>query len=253
MKPIEPENRIITCMIVDDEEASVKELTELLKEHKEVKLLAAESNPYQAIPSIIKHKPELLFLDVQMPGMDGFGLLETLSHTDVKPVVIFVTAFDKYAIQALRAAAFDYLLKPLERHELAQTLERYINLKNHPNPEEVYSRLLEQTGRKKLKLNTNCGFTLIDPQDIVYIQADWNYSEIYFSKEKHDVVTMNLSAVESMLPKGCFARINRSVIVNLSYLDKVQRTKHKCTLKKDGVTYEFNIPIIRIRFLENLF
>ena len=253
MKVKEVDTKTISCIIVDDEISSINELSSLLSEHKQLSILATVNNPHQAISTIIKYKPDLLFLDIQMPKMDGFQLLEVLSHTDVKPFVIFVTAFDKFAIQAVRAAAFDYLLKPVDRNELALAIERMASQQLHRNLEYNYSQLLEQTANKKIKFNTTGGFTLIDPQDIIYIQADWNYSEIHFSMEKHEVVALNLGTVENMLPKGCFARINRSVIVNLSYLDKVQRAKRKCFLVKDGITYEFKIPIIRVRFLEEMF
>ena len=253
MRVNEVDTKTISCIIVDDETSSTNELSNLLSEHKQVNILATVNDPLCAIATIIKHKPNLLFLDIQMPEMDGFQLLEALNHTYDKPFVIFVTAFDKFAIQAVRAAAFDYLLKPVDRNELSLAIERFTSIHKHENYEKHYTQLIEQAAKKKIKFNTTGGFTLIDPQEIIYIQADWNYSEIHFSKDKHDVVALNLGTVENMLPKGCFARINRSVIVNVSYLDKVQRAKRKCFLKKDDVTYEFKIPIIRIRFLEEMF
>lgn len=253
MKTKEVDTKTISCIIVDNELHSINELKNSLLEHKQIEIVAAVSNPLQAISIILKFKPDLLFLDIQMPEMDGFQLLEVLSHTDVKPFVVFVTAFDKFAIQAVRASAFDYLLKPVDRNELTIAIERFKCMHKSESIEKNYTQLIEQTTKKKLKFNTTGGFTLIDPQDIIYIQADWNYSEIHLSKEKHEVVTLNIGTIETMLPKCRFARINRSVIVNLSYLDKVQRTKRLCVLKKEGATFEFKIPIVRIRFLEELF
>ena len=90
---------------------------------------------------------------------------------------------------------------------------------------------------------------MIDPIDIIYIQADWNYSEIHLSNNKQEVVVINIGTMENLLPKG-FARINRSVIINLKYLEKVQRGKRICLLKKDNESYSFKIPIRRIKDLE---
>lgn len=255
MKIFSNENYIKTYsyIIVDDELHSATELQNLLSEHKQVKLVATIQDSEHAISDIIKYKPDLLFLDIQMPGMDGFQVLEVLNKTNCKPFVIFVTAFDKFAIQAVRAAAFDYLLKPVNKNELSLALERFYCKHKQHEQEKSYNALLEQTSRKKIKFNTVGGFTLIDPQDIVYIQADWNYSEIHFSKEKFELVTLNIGTVESFLPTGSFARINRSVIVNISYIDKIQRSKRKCFLKKGDETFEFKIPILRIRFLEEFF
>ena len=92
---------------------------------------------------------------------------------------------------------------------------------------------------------------MINPRDIIFIQADWNYSEIFLEKDKHELVTINLGNIEKLLPPGDFARINRSVIINLRYLKKVQRGKRLCTLIKDTDTFVFKIPLLRIRQLED--
>jgi two-component system LytT family response regulator len=93
---------------------------------------------------------------------------------------------------------------------------------------------------------------MIDPSEIVYILADWNYSEIHFGKNRHEVVVINIGTVESMLPDGDFARISRSVVINLKYLSKVYRSKKLCILKKDEETFQFKIPLRRIRELEEM-
>ncbi|MBN1145142.1 MAG: response regulator [Bacteroidales bacterium] len=194
----------------------------------------------------------LLFLDIQMPVMSGFEVLQAIYQAQVKPVVIFVTAYDEFAIQAIRSSAFDYLLKPVDETELISAVERLIATYKQKEQADNFQKLIGQVTQKKLRFNTTGGFMLVNPEDIVYIQADWNYSEIHVSKDKHEVVTMNIGAVEELLPAGQFARISRSVIINLAYLEKVQRARRLRTLRKDDVTYEFKIPILRIRYLESL-
>jgi two-component system LytT family response regulator len=193
-----------------------------------------------------------LFLDIQMPGKSGFEILGELRRAGVKPCVIFVTAFENFAIRAIKASAFDYILKPVDRSELAVAVERAIARINDTESERNFSLLLEMTSRKKLRFNTAGGFILIDPSDIIYVQADWNYSEIHLGKEKHEVVVVNIGEIEKMLPPQEFARISRSVIVNLKYLSKGQRIKRLCILNKDGEVFQFRIPLLRIRDLEKL-
>jgi two-component system LytT family response regulator len=251
MKVKEFEVKTFTCIIIDSDLNATNKLKLLLSDHKQLEIVSIINDAELALDSIIRFKPDLLFLDIQMPGKDGFQILETLKCTDIRPFVILVTDSNKYAIQAVRTAVFDYLLKPVESCELAISVERFLSKYRQQKLENSYNSLLNQTTKKKLKFNTASGFTLIDPLDIIYVKADWNYSEIYLGKDKMEVITMNIGCIELLLPKCEFVRINRSTIININYLDKVQRLKRKCLLKKDEVTYEFNIPVLRIRFLES--
>ena len=114
----------VSTVIVDDEEHCISLLEEYLTKDPRIVITAGITDPGMAVDKILSVRPDLLFLDIQMPGMTGFDILEILSRTTVRPVVIFITAFDNYAIQAIRASAFDYLLKPVDRLELALSVER---------------------------------------------------------------------------------------------------------------------------------
>ena len=249
---MESNNSIIKAVIIDDELHAIEELEKLLSEYESVRVISKISDPSRAVAEILQIKPDLLFMDIQMPGITGFDIVSALDQTSVKPAIIFVTAFEQYAIRALRASAFDYLLKPVDRGEMVQVIDRFIAKAREKKLESNYSLLLDQVNGKKMRFNTTGGFVVVDPREIVYIQADWNYSELYLSKEKHELVALNLGKVEEMLPKGKFARISRSVIINLDYLEKVHRGKRLCLLKKENISYEFKIPLLRIRYLEGL-
>ncbi|HLO58765.1 MAG TPA: LytTR family DNA-binding domain-containing protein [Bacteroidales bacterium] len=239
-----------SCVIVDDEQQATSMMTKLLSAHSYLKIADVVNDSKQALVSILHHKPDLVFMDIQMPGMDGFEITEALSHTSERPFIIYVTAYDKFAIKAIKASAFDYLLKPVNETDLALTMERFMEqylIKQH---KVEYTVLLEQALGKKIKFNTSGGFILINPHDILFIKADWNYCEIYTGNEKPELITMNIGSFEETLPKSCFARINRSTIINLAYLERVNRLKRICILKKDNKKYEFKIPILRIRELE---
>ncbi|MFZ0283042.1 MAG: LytTR family DNA-binding domain-containing protein [Bacteroidales bacterium] len=250
MKKSESTRSLISVAIVDDEEHCIKSLEQYLSNDDRINIIATIKDPVSAIEQILEKKPDLLFLDIQMPGMTGFDILEVLNKTSVNPFVIFITAFEDYAVQAIRASAFDYLLKPVDKAELAVSVERAINKIYQEEFENNYSALLAHTSEKRIRFNTTGGFIMIDPKEIIFIQADWNYSEIHINKDRFEVVVINLGTIEKLLPKGDFARINRSVIINLKYLDKVIRGKRLCIMKKDDDTFTFRIPLRRIRDLE---
>jgi len=242
-----------TCMIIDDELAAAENLERMVQEIGHIQVTEVVTNSMQAVKAILLNKPDLIFLDIRMPGMGGFEILESLQNTNVRPFVIFITAFDQYAIRAIRSSAFDYLLKPVDKGELNFALERFVSRKQKQQIlDNSYSGFFEGAQKKKIRFNTTGGFILVDTEDIIYIQADWNYSEIYLSKDKCEVVAMNLGMVEPLLPSGGFARISRSTIINLTYLARVLRSKRICILKKDDIQFEFKIPLLRIRELEEI-
>jgi DNA-binding LytR/AlgR family response regulator len=238
-------------MLVDDEPGATRELIKGLSDFREIEVIAQFNDPVQAVKEIIKAPPDVLFLDVQMPGMTGFDVVEFLDHAGVHPVVIFITGFDKYAIEAIRHAAFDYLLKPVEKNELSRVVNRLIHTPVETDNREMFKTLLEKVNpKKRIKLSTSGGFVLLNTSDILYVEADWNYSDIYFDETTKHMVTVNIGALEKMLPESDFCRISRSIIVNMNYLTRVNRLKRLACLKKDGKEYSFKIPLLNIRKLE---
>lgn len=241
----------INAAIVDDELHFIEEMKSLLANEPRVDIVATLHEPRQAIPKLLATKPDLLFLDIQMPEMNGFDILRELRQAAFEPSVIFVTAYDNFAIEAIKNAAFDYLLKPIEKDALQHSLSRYFSSHDKEERSAKYMNLLENVDyKKKIKLSNSGGFVILNLDDIVHIQADWNYSKVYTAKDQYQTVTMNLGMLENTLPEKGFMRINRSHIINLNYLTRVRRLARKCYLEKDGVEYEFCIPITRIRELE---
>jgi two-component system LytT family response regulator len=243
---------LFRAVIIDDEISSIKNMENLLKDHPEIRVVATESNAMKAMDVIRDFNPDLIFLDIQMPGKTGFEIVDEMFTEGYEPEVIFATAFDQYAIEAIRYAAFDYLVKPLKPSELASAIGRLTN-KNNPqnNLGDQVKRLFEHNLNKgKIKFSTTGGFILINPVDILYILADWNYAEIYYDDDKHQIVTTNIGALETILPLKEFFRINRSTIINIGYLTKVSRKKRLAYLMKNDKEYTFKIPILNIRKLE---
>lgn len=240
-------------VIVDDESHAIDGIRAVLSKDKRIDVLAGINNSKEAVAFILENKPDLVFLDIQMPGMNGFDVIKALKAENVSPAVIFVTAYDRFAIDAIKMAAFDYLLKPIDTKELERCLDRYFSVVANEEQTARYVNLLESMNpNRKVKFTTSGGFLMINMNDILYIQADWNYAKIFLSKNHSETLTMNLGAVEKILPATIFMRINRSVIVNLNHLYRVKRMARQCVLTKDDVEYEFPIPISRIRQLEKM-
>ena len=240
-------------LIIDDDPDAIENLKKLLAVHTEFRVEGSITEPGLVPELVRKHKPDLIFLDIQMPGKDGFDVLRDLLAEKLQTEVVFVTAYDKFAIDAIRFSALDYLLKPVSPFDLQNALMRFLGKAHNPDSAASMQALLEKTmlHANKLKFNTHSGFFMLSPEDIVYIQADWNYSEIFMSNSKSELVTMNIGKLEEMLPKHLFYRINRSIIINVSYLVRVVRKKRSAILEKNGKEYTFKIPLLNIRKIEN--
>jgi two-component system LytT family response regulator len=238
-------------IIVDDEIQSIDHLATLLLKYEWIQVEKNIIDINEAVNFILDIKPQLLFLDIQMPGMTGFELVNKLWKYQFKPDIIFVTAFNQYAIQAIRLAALDYLIKPVIPEELEQALLKLREKRSETSYDEKIGKLIQETvNSHRIKISTTGGFTLVNPKDIIHIQADWNYAELFYSKEKSDLVTINIGSLEKILPTANFFRISRSEIINTTYLTKVSRKKRLAFLNKDGMEYTFKIPLLRIRTLE---
>jgi two-component system, LytTR family, response regulator len=246
-------NEKITVLIVDDDKKSQEVLAHHLGTISDIFILGVASGADEAYRFLLETVPDLIFLDVEMPGKSGFDLLADIRKLNINPGIIFQTAFDKYAIQAIKSAAFDYLLKPIDKAELLESLVKFRNSRNHHNLEEKVEHLIKQIRPvEKIRLNTRSGFIMIDPTDIVYCKADWSYTEIYLSDGKMIVVSMNMGKVMDLLDSTRFFRINRSMILNLSKISSVNRKNHKCVIICNDVETTFNFPARQLRVLDDL-
>jgi two-component system, LytTR family, response regulator len=244
--------KTLRTIIVDDDPKAIEGLEKLLANIPEIEVIDTENDPVKALGKIIIQKPDLLFTDIQMPVKSGFELISELFQCGIKPEIIFVTGYDKYSIKAIRFSAFDYLLKPVNPEELTAAIKRLLGKQEVKLKDERFNLLLDQTIRRpKIKFNTTGGFIMIRPEDIIYIQADWNYAEVFFDSDESETITMNIGSIEEVLPRNDFFRISRSVIINTNYLSRVNRKKMVAILKKDEKEFSFRIPILKLRKLES--
>ncbi len=235
------ESNKIKTVIVDDESKSVEILMDALKNHPEVEVLKACFDSAKAPEIILSKRPDLLFLDIQMPDKDGFQVLEEVNKMGFFPKVIFITGYDKFAIRAIKHAALDYLLKPVNPEELSAALSRLETASADKLQNSIEQLLQKIDSNKKIKFNTRTGFIIINTSEIVCCKADRNYTEVYLNDGRMEVLSHSLKELSGNLNFEPFFRISRSILINLDYLVKADRTKKQITLQ---VNDEFvNIPL----------
>jgi len=221
----------IPVMLVDDEQEAIDYLSILLHENcPEVQIVATATNATDALSKVFRHHPVLLFLDIKMDGKDGFEIAAEIQKENHSPHIVFVTAYDKYAIDAFKANAMDYLLKPVDPQELERVVLKFRKMnKNDFDVEQI--RSLISTGNSKIRFNTRTGYILIDPRDVVYCQSDGNYTDIILKDDSIKTVTYNLGSVVQWLHEQNFKRISRFHVINEKFLSEVDRSNHECILR----------------------
>ena len=243
---------MIKVVIIDDEPAAVKLLSRLLKYFPEVDIVATAFDADSAYEVILKYKPDLIFLDIQLPRESGIEICEKINTFSKHPAIIFVTAYDKFAIPAIKHAAFDYLLKPVDRNELKEAIFRFKLSQNKLSLEEKLNRLYANLHhRRKLRFNTRSGFFMVDPSEIIYCEADGNYTKIHIISGKEEITTLNLTHLKQLLPPSLFYRISRFHIVNLQFVTRVDRKTRNCEIGINGIIYKLTIPRKNLKELEN--
>lgn len=241
------------AVIVDDEPKAIQSLSwELTNFNKDIEIIKTFTSPEKALEFLKTNVPHCLFLDIQMPSMDGFQFLDKLNNKDI--AVVITTAYDEYAIKALKREALDYLLKPIDSDDLRETLEkiRKFNSRtiNSSKLEQVLLEFNAKNSDKKITISTEGKLLFLKQDDILFIESDGNYSTLFLSDKQKILVTKKLKEINSLLPEQNFFRIHNSFIINLG--------KIKEFLKTDGyVIMEsgHKIPVARQRksdFLEKL-
>jgi len=206
------------AIIVDDERLARKELTNLLMDYKEIEIIGEAANADEALELINNQNPDILFLDIQMPGKTGFEFLEML---DKAPPVVFTTAYDEYAIKAFEVNALDYLLKPIQSERLGEAVAKI--LKNAPpeNKDELEEdpKVLKLSDQVFVKDGDRCWFVSLS--NIRLFESDGNYIKVYFETFR-PMIHKSLNALDEKLDSRSFFRASRKHIINLSWLESIE-------------------------------
>ncbi len=241
----------MNAVIIDDAKNSIEAMQAKLQRHcPQVKVVAAFTDPHLAIEELSVIDPDVIFLDIEMPQMDGFELLRRIKNNKAR--IIFVTAYNHYAIQAIRAHAFDYLEKPVDIKLLKETI---MNLQQEMDNKESSAlepdlpqsmeelmhsirQLQEQQQIKNISLTTTEGIHMIQLSEIVRLEAVSNYTKFFLSDGKQLLVSKTMGDYEELLLRNNFFRIHRSHIINLRYLRTFHKNEAGTVELKDGTLLE---------------
>jgi len=227
-------------LVVDDEPPARRKLMNFLREERDVEIVGEAGNGAKAAALIEELEPDVVFLDVQMPGMTGFEVLETLGGR--VPLIVFVTAYDQYAVKAFEVHALDYLLKPFDRDRLQTCLSRVRDQISRSAGADLQARMqkliAEATGRAyatRLMVKHHGRVVFLQIRDVDWIKALANYVELHVGAQTY-MIRETLNSLESRLDPDLFARVHRSVIVNLDRIKELQPWSHNdyLVILKDG-------------------
>lgn len=238
-------NRIQTlrALIIDDEMSAILLLEEMLKKLNGITVLGFAQNIEDGLNLILKNRPDIIFLDIKLNEENGFELINKLKSYDIDPFIVMVTGYDQFGMEALKAGAFDYLLKPVDPNELLKVISRF---------RQKQSPAIQADPVRKIRFNKISGFILVHPDEIFYCQAEANYTDIILTNQNKHTISMNIGNIEKILNKPLFFRISRSAIINLKYLVEINRSKKICLLMAGDEPVQLTISHDRIKDLEGM-
>ena len=229
---------MIKAIIIDDESHCIETLRWMLQEYcaGDIQLIGASEDPHQGYEIITRLQPDLVFLDIEMPALSGIDLLKQLKEINFH--VIFTTAYDQYAIKAIKLNALDYLLKPIDKDELKAAIEK---IKNKPSL--AYKQQIEQLQEvhktkvlNKIALSTMQGLIFVTLDDVIRIEAESSYCNFILKDKKKILLSKTLADVEEIIQSPEFFRAHKSYIINLKYVEKYIRGDGGEIVMSDGVS-----------------
>src|SRR6266498_3520108 len=212
---------MIRTLIIDDEKHCCDNLQWQLKQYcPEIEVMAACSNAEKGLQQIRQQQPQLVFLDVEMPGMTGFEMLEVLPEINFD--IIFTTAFDQYAIRAIKFSALDYLIKPIDKDELRFAIEKFLKHTQRDSSKQLtalltHIRKSNDLSFQKIALPTLHSYELVPLNNIMFCESSSNYTNIHLNNGQHMLISKTLKEIEDLLDMPPFFRIHNSYLVNLQY------------------------------------
>lgn len=233
----------MTAILIDDEPNATEALTNMLRmTTPDVEVIAVANDPQTGIKQIRERSPDLLFLDIQMPHMTGFELLEKLGKVNFS--VIFTTAYDQYALQAFKVSAVDYLLKPIDMDELEAAVAKVRARMKTAQPDySAFERLFQQVQKpepQRIALPMGDGLMFVLVADIVRLQSDSNYTMFYLTTRDKVLVSRTLGEYEEVLTKQNFCRVHHSHIINLAQMKRYVKTDGGYAEMSDGSKVEIS-------------
>ncbi len=234
-------------VIADDELKAITILNELLKSFKDYEVVDLVRDCNQIIQSVIEKMPDLLLMDINFGEKTGIELAKEIRSINPSVEIIFVTAYPDYAMDAFNCKACDYLVKPVSLSRLSKALKHF---EEHVN---AHYSSLPNSSPTTIRFNTQQGFIIVKPEEIVCLEADQVYTSIRTIDNKIHHVSQNIGKIEQLLDSSHFIRVSRSGIVNSSFVSEISRTNKKCILRWNGDKHDLSMSKSGIEKLEQIF
>lgn len=240
-------------MIIEDDEEALSLLEIYLQAFNEIELIEKTTSPQKGIRLLKKKNPDIVFLDIDMPDIDGLEVAKIIRENDLRTEVVFTTAHSRYAHQAIHFQPLDYLLKPFGPEDIISVINRY---QDRIKRKELERRmdLLMRTNKviPKIKLPSRTGIMFINPDDIMLCEAESNYCRIYMKDGEEEVIMLNVLKVVSILSSNRFFKVSRSAYINLQYLKRIEKRNRTCILTYKDLTLETKIMKSSLSYFEKL-
>lgn len=220
----------LRAIIADDEPDAIEVLRNILKDNGKVEVVKEVSNSLKIESAINRFTPDVLFLDIELPGQNGLSLLENIRQYNQEIPVIFVSAYDKYIKDAIKLNVYSYLLKPVDRQELYLLIDRLLELKQKKN----------LPNQNKLKLPVKGGYVYLKPDDLLMLEAEGNYTRLRTTDGDEFISSYNMGRLYNKLT-GSFFRINRSCVINGDYIYKINKSCNSCLVRINGEETEVEV------------
>lgn len=232
---------IIRTIIVDDETHSRETISEMIKIYcTDVRIVDQADSVRSGVLSIRKHKPDLVLLDIKMPDGTGFDLVRQMEQINFK--IIFITAYEEYAIKAFKFSALDYLLKPIDPEELTMAVEKARNLMKNENLNQQINEFLTQMNRfqkygtgKKIVLKTSDNLFVVDTNDIISVESDENYCHFHLVNNENILVSRSIKEYIKLLEEHTFYRAHKSYAININHVKRYNRDENSCVMSDGSV------------------
>lgn len=221
---------VFKVLIVDDEPEARNLLRVLLSEIKNTKFIGEADNSEHALYLLVEHYPDLILMDINMPGKTGMDLVRLIKAKNIDVPVVFVSAFKEYAVNAIRNEVYDFLLKPIDKEELRAVIEKHKRL-NRKGLSVRLTELLDSIQEEtKVRINSNNSFILVNPAEIVYCEAQDGITTIYLSNGNIEIANNPLKRIKQNLASSDFFQMGRSLLINVNYIRSIDKITDSCVL-----------------------
>ncbi|MDA3930814.1 MAG: LytTR family DNA-binding domain-containing protein [Prolixibacteraceae bacterium] len=244
--------RVIKALIVDDDSTARNILTKFLDVGEAVNIVASVNNAASALVAVEQFQPDVIFLDINMPQEDGLKFAKRIRKKNIDVQIVFTTAYRNYAASAFDLKPIDFLVKPFGINDVFDVLTKIEDFFNQREIDKGKQQIWGAVIPEKLKFKTVNGYSFINPKDILYVKVFGALTELVFVNGEKERINSILTDLNEDLKNFNFLRINRSVIINLNYIERIEKKNKTCILKSNDIEYDFPITRSIFKYFENM-